>query len=81
MAITVDVTHTYRGDLRIELILPSGDRQVLERNSSDSGDDIQKRYEIDATGFPGNDIYEIAFIDTASQDTGVVNSVLVEVER
>lgn len=81
MAITVDVTHTYRGDLRIELILPSGERQVLERNSSDSGDDIQKRYEIDATGFPGYDIYEIAFIDTAAQDTGVVNSVLVEVER
>jgi len=80
MAITVDVTHTYRGDLRIELRSSAG-TQILERNSNDSGDDIKKRYEVDVTGLPASDIYEIAFIDTAAADRGTVNSVVVEVER
>lgn len=81
MAINVDVTHSYRGDLRIELRLPSGEVKVLERNSSDSGDDIKKRYDVTGVELPGDDIYEIVFIDTAAADTGVVNSVTVEIER
>ena len=40
LSVTVDITHTYRGDLTGELIAPSGKKVVLFKKKSDPHDDI-----------------------------------------
>ncbi|MFC1749219.1 proprotein convertase P-domain-containing protein [Pseudomonadota bacterium] len=38
--VTVDITHSYIGDLRIELIAPSGQRTVLHNKTGGGGNDL-----------------------------------------
>ena len=44
LSVEVDITHTYRGDLQIELISPSGARVLVRDNDGDSQDDIREVY-------------------------------------
>lgn len=82
MTLTVDITHTYRGDLSISLVHPDGTRSELQSNSSDGQDDIQASYVV--ADFVGKDAageYQLIVADHAAIDTGTLNSATVELVR
>jgi len=49
--VTVDITHPYRGDLRVDLVSPGGARIALHDRSGGSGDDIVGTYGVDLAPF------------------------------
>jgi subtilisin-like proprotein convertase family protein len=72
--LTVDINHTYRGDLEIRLVHPDGtDVQVLAPDSS-SGDDIKATFPVAAFNSKRTQgAWTLKVIDHASQDTGTLN--------
>ncbi|HEY3356666.1 MAG TPA: proprotein convertase P-domain-containing protein, partial [Polyangia bacterium] len=77
--VTVDITHTYVGDLVVKLT--HGDKTVaLQTNEGGAADDLKKTFTV--TGFAGvaaGGVWTLQVIDTASMDTGTVNSWSIDV--
>jgi subtilisin-like proprotein convertase family protein len=44
LQVEVEITHTYRGDLQLELMAPSGQRALLQSSSGGSGHDLYETY-------------------------------------
>lgn len=44
VTVSVDISHTYRGDIQIDLVAPSGRSALLRSSSGDSGSHIQETY-------------------------------------
>lgn len=56
--VTVGVDHTYRSDLRIELVSPAGTAITLHNRSGGSNDDVVGTYGVDLTPFEAFDRLE-----------------------
>lgn len=75
LQVGVDITHTYRGDLVIDLVAPDGSTYRLKSaSSSDSADNVNTTYTVNASGETANGTWKLRVQDTASQDTGKLNS-------
>ncbi|SER22747.1 serine protease [Streptomyces sp. yr375] len=75
LQVGVDITHTYRGDLVIDLVAPDGTAYRLKSaNSSDSADNVNTTYSVDASGESANGTWKLRVQDTAARDTGQLNS-------
>jgi subtilisin-like proprotein convertase family protein len=73
--VTVDITHTYRGDLKVKLVGPSGTTVVLHDRDGGSADHLQKTFTV--AGFDGQDAagtWTLVVADEAAADTGTLNS-------
>jgi subtilisin-like proprotein convertase family protein len=44
--VRVDIRHTYKSDLKIQLVTPSGESAVLHQKTGGSGNDIRKTYTV-----------------------------------
>ncbi|MGS2590536.1 M4 family metallopeptidase [Streptomyces hebeiensis] len=74
LQVDVDITHTWRGDLVIDLVGPSGATYRLKTNSgSDSADDVVETYLVNASSEVANGTWQLKVQDVASQDTGRIN--------
>jgi subtilisin-like proprotein convertase family protein len=80
LSVEVDITHTYRGDLQIELISPSGARALVRDNDGDSQDDIREIYTESSTpalkALIGEEIkgdWKLQVRDLAKYDEGTLN--------
>ncbi|MGW5099086.1 M4 family metallopeptidase [Streptomyces sp. NPDC004100] len=74
LRVTVDITHTWRGDLVIDLLGPSGTSYRLKDASpSDSADDVDDTYVVDASAEPADGTWTLKVQDKAAQDTGRIN--------
>jgi hypothetical protein len=74
-AVDVDITHTWIGDLEIEIVHPDGARSTLKSSDSDDGDNLTQRFTVE--GFAGKaaaGTFTLVVRDTASQDVGTLNS-------
>jgi hypothetical protein len=72
--VNVDISHTWRGDLEIELVAPDGTFVVLKQTDGDSGDDLQATYEVeDLVGKDAAGEYRLIVRDLAAMDTGTVD--------
>lgn len=73
LKVTVDISHTYIGDLTLSL-RHDGQDVVLQKNSGGSTENIQKTF--DVTGFSGSiqGTWELAVVDGAASDEGAINS-------
>jgi subtilisin-like proprotein convertase family protein/C1A family cysteine protease len=72
--VSVDINHTYRGDLEIRLIHPDGTDFQVHAPDSSSGDDIKQTFPVAA--FNGKRTlgrWTLRVIDRAAQDTGTLN--------
>jgi extracellular elastinolytic metalloproteinase len=76
----VDITHTYIGDLRVELLAPSGQQAILHNRSGSSQDNLIQTYDAVATpalvpligqSVQGNWVLRVT--DLAGQDIGKLN--------
>ena len=74
-ALDIDITHTWNGDLEIELLHPDGTSVMLKESDGNDGDDVVQRFAVE--GFAGraaSGTFTLVVRDTASQDTGTLNS-------
>ncbi|MGC5034854.1 S8 family peptidase [Streptomyces sp. DT190] len=74
LQVGVDITHTYRGDLVIDLVAPDGSTYRLKSAASDSADNVNTTYTVNASGEVANGTWKLRVQDTAAQDTGTLNS-------
>ncbi|MBQ1090410.1 S8 family serine peptidase [Streptomyces sp. B93] len=75
LQVGVDITHTYRGDLVIDLIAPDGSAYRLKSaSSSDSADNVVATYSVNASGETANGTWKLRVQDVYAQDTGRLNS-------
>ncbi|MFE9750557.1 M28 family peptidase [Saccharothrix saharensis] len=73
LAVGVDITHTYRGDLVIDLIAPDGSAYRVKSSSSDSADNVVTTYTVNASAEVANGTWKLRVQDVASADTGRIN--------
>ncbi|MER7897062.1 S8 family serine peptidase [Streptomyces sp. NPDC096046] len=73
LQVGVDITHTYRGDLVIDLVAPDGSAYRLKSAGSDSADNVNTTYTVNASGEVANGTWKLRVQDTAAQDTGTLN--------
>ncbi|MFI6038987.1 S8 family peptidase [Streptomyces sp. NPDC051315] len=75
LQVGVDITHTYRGDLVIDLVAPDGSTYRLKSSStSDSADNVIATYTVNASGEVANGTWKLRVQDVAAQDTGRLNN-------
>ncbi|MBP5936180.1 S8 family serine peptidase [Streptomyces sp. LBUM 1476] len=74
LQVGVDISHTYRGDLVIDLVAPDGTVYALKAASSDSTDNLVTTYTVDASSETANGTWKLRVRDSAAQDTGTLNS-------
>ncbi|MFC9492639.1 proprotein convertase P-domain-containing protein, partial [Streptomyces hydrogenans] len=75
LAVTVDVRHTYRGDVRLELVAPDGTAFLLkDYNSNDSADNIQGTFTVNASGESADGTWKLRATDNWTNDTGYINA-------
>ncbi|MFC8514803.1 M4 family metallopeptidase [Streptomyces sp. NPDC057257] len=75
LQVTPNITHTWRGDLVIDLIGPSGTAYRLKNfSSSDSADNVTDTYTVNASSESANGTWKLRVQDQAAQDVGTINS-------
>ncbi|MEU0335493.1 M4 family metallopeptidase [Streptomyces sp. NPDC006193] len=75
LQVSVDISHTWRGDLVIDLVGPSGTAYRLKNfSSSDSADDVIATYTVNASAETANGTWTLRVQDQATYDTGTINS-------
>ncbi len=85
ITVTVDITHTYIGDLRVELEAPSGKVAVLHNQTGGSQRDLRRTYSSDdsLSVFMGEQIegaWKLNVQDLVRRDTGRLNQWKLEIE-
>jgi subtilisin-like proprotein convertase family protein len=80
MEVSVDITHTWSGDLVLTLISPIGTSAVLRANSGGSEDDIVETYSTEVfNGEVATGDWTLNIVDIASGDDGTLNAWGVEI--
>ena len=74
VSVTVNISHTYIGDLKVELVAPDGTVKTLHNISGGGTDNIIKTYtpNFDGTQIQGD--WKLQIRDNANSDVGTLNS-------
>ncbi|TAL26161.1 MAG: S8 family peptidase, partial [Frankiales bacterium] len=78
LKVPVDIKHTYRGDLQVDLIAPDGTAYRLKSTATglfgDSADNVIATYTVNASSETANGTWKLRVRDAASGDTGFIDS-------
>ncbi len=75
LKVDVDIKHTWRGDLVVDLVAPDGTvRNLKTSSSSDGADNVLATYTVDASSEVANGTWKLQVRDVASGDTGYIDS-------
>lgn len=75
LKVDVDIKHTWRGDLVVDLVAPDGTVRNLKASaSSDSADNVLATYTVDASSEVANGTWKLQVRDVATGDTGYIDS-------
>ncbi|MEU7034716.1 M28 family metallopeptidase [Streptomyces sp. NPDC046237] len=74
LKVDVNIVHTYRGDLVVDLVAPDGSVYNLHNRSGGSADNIVQTYTVNASSEVANGAWTLRAQDRASADTGYINS-------
>ncbi|MGW0562188.1 S8 family peptidase [Streptomyces sp. NPDC003016] len=75
LKVDVDIKHTWRGDLVVDLVAPDGTVRTLKTSSSSDGaDNVLATYTVDASSEVANGTWKLQVRDVASGDTGYIDS-------
>ncbi|BCB80545.1 hypothetical protein GCM10022251_03060 [Phytohabitans flavus] len=73
--VAVNIVHTYRGDLVIDLVAPDGTAYRLKNSSgSDSADNVNTTYTVNLSTEVANGTWGLRVQDVAAIDTGYINT-------
>ena len=70
----VHITHTYIGDLVIDLLAPDGSSYRLKNSSNDSTDNLNTTYTVNVSSEAANGAWKLQVRDVAAIDTGFISS-------
>ncbi|MFC4854197.1 M14 family zinc carboxypeptidase [Actinophytocola glycyrrhizae] len=74
LQVHVDIKHTFRGDLVIDLLAPDGTAYRLKNSStSDSADNVLATYTVNASSEVANGTWRLQVRDTYRADTGYID--------
>ncbi|NWF28214.1 S8 family peptidase [Streptomyces sp. PKU-EA00015] len=74
LAVSVDIKHTYIGDLKIDLVAPDGSLYNLKAyGSGGSADNVITTYTVNASSEPANGTWKLRVSDNARYDTGRID--------
>ncbi|WP_020124570.1 M4 family metallopeptidase [Streptomyces canus] len=74
LAVSVDIVHTYIGDLRVQLVAPDGTAYTLKAyGTGGSTDNLNTTYTVNASSEVANGTWQLRVQDNAAQDTGYIN--------
>ncbi len=74
LGVSVDIKHTYIGDLKVDLIAPDGSVYTLHNRSGGSADNIIRTYTVNASSEVANGVWKLRVNDNANLDTGKIDS-------
>jgi carboxypeptidase T len=74
LKVPVNITHTYQGDLKLDLIAPNGTIFNLWNRTGAGTDNIVQTFTVNASGVVANGVWKLRVNDNASGDTGKLNS-------
>ena len=74
VSVTLGITHTYIGDLKVDLVAPDGTARTLHNYSDGSADDIDKTYAPSFGSVPISGVWTLRINDNYNADSGVLNS-------
>jgi len=73
--VAVNIVHTYRGDLKVDLVAPDGTTYALKASSSsDSADNVVATYTVNLSSEAANGTWRLKVQDVYSADTGYINT-------
>lgn len=72
--ITVDIRHTYIGDLLVELVAPSGKALPLHNRAGGSKDNLAKTYKVNAGELASEGSWKLRATDFVRRDVGYINA-------
>ncbi|WP_425605948.1 S8 family peptidase [Lysobacter firmicutimachus] len=74
-SVSVNIVHTYRGDLKVDLVAPDGSvYTLLNYNSNDSSDNVVATYTRDLSSETLNGTWKLRVNDNWVNDTGRIDS-------
>lgn len=73
-SVNVDIKHTYRGEVRIDLIAQDGSAYRLKDTNNDSGDNINATYSVNLSSERLNGMWRLRVTDTDWNDSGYIDN-------
>ncbi|MBD8526179.1 proprotein convertase P-domain-containing protein [Pseudomarimonas arenosa] len=73
LEVSVDIVHTYIGDLIVDLVAPDGSVYNLHNRSGGSADNISQTYTVNASSEAANGTWRLRVRDRARRDTGYID--------
>ncbi len=73
LALAVTIYHTWRGDLRVDLVAPDGSVYNLHNRRGGSADNLIRTYTRNVSSEVANGTWKLRVNDNASQDTGRID--------
>jgi lysyl endopeptidase len=70
LQVSVTIFHTWRGDLKVDLVAPDGSVYVLHNRSGGSADNVIGTYTVNASSEVANGTWRLRVNDNAAGDTG-----------
>jgi aminopeptidase S len=74
LQVTVDIRHTYIGDLVVDVLAPDGSVYNVHNRSGGSADSLATTYTVNASSEVANGTWRLRVRDAAAQDTGTINA-------
>jgi serine protease len=72
--VAVNIVHTYKGDLKVDLVAPDGTVYVLHNRTGGSADNIIQTFSVNLSSEALNGTWNLRVNDNAGGDTGYINS-------
>ncbi|WP_371680789.1 M4 family metallopeptidase [Streptomyces sp. NBC_01276] len=72
LKVGVKITHTYVGDLQIDLVAPNGTSYRLQNSSSDSTANLDKTFTVNASAVAANGTWKLKVQDKGAADVGTI---------
>jgi serine protease len=72
--VAVNIQHTYKGDLKVDLVAPDGSLYNLHNRSGGSANNIVGTYTVNLSSEALNGTWKLRVNDNAGGDTGYINS-------
>ena len=74
LKVKVDIKHSYRGDLVIDLVAPDGSMFRLQGSTSDAADNVITTYSVNASAKAANGTWQLKVQDVYRADAGFIDA-------
>ncbi|WP_370665994.1 M4 family metallopeptidase [Streptomyces sp. IBSBF 2507] len=73
LQVGVDIVHSWRGDLQIDLVAPDGSTYRLKNSGYDPAEDVHETYTVNASSESANGTWKLRVQDQGPADTGYID--------